>query len=413
MTHTRPVDFSGRVDSILYPNARSNGQLLTDSSKAMAAIQSQGLNLHQHQIPNSNKKRQIIQPIQSKKQPDKNENNWTFFKQALAVMAIALSAGIVLKHAFTPGICDPLVDIQCPIPGVPTVSVELGGGTGNQMFLVAAAYAHALDIGGRAIYPTAKIDHLRNMSPIFSKIKRYNGTKPPPQSEMFYESNMEYVQLPKDKRSIHLKGAYFSAKYFDHHRAEILELYAPSPELKQSLETKYKELLSKETVAIHIRRGDYLTVADANGLLMCDLAGTTDYYNKALSQFDKDKHHFVIFSNDIEYAKKMTEFKEIDPDHITFIQGQKEYEDLYLMSMCKHQVMSNSTFSWWAAYLRNHPNAKVTYPMNAFWGGAATNPGIHRNGWWGPQIKPSDVHPNGVCSKGPDYFPMDHWIKIT
>lgn len=296
-------------------------------------------------------------------------------------------------------------------PTQPIVTLNLGGGTGNQLFQAATALSHALDIGGIAMFPDTTVDHV-GKSPLLSKIRRFQGNLFP-HSFRLQEENKQFLQIPKDSRSIHLEGYFFSAKYFDHHRSEILETFAPSLEVREALQTKYKDLLSQDTVAVHIRRGDYKTTYQDGKRLLCDLSEDTDYYTKAIEHFDKESQHFVIFSDDIEYAKNMPALKNLK--HVTYIEGQKAHEDLYLMSMCKNQIMANSTFSWWAAYLREHPNQKVTYPINAFWGPSVTQNerAFSETGWWGEPIAKNDVDPKGICSRGPDYFPMDHWIKVT
>lgn len=296
----------------------------------------------------------------------------------------------------------------------PIVSSSLSGGTGNQMFMIATATAHALDIGGTAKFQNVPLDHV-GVSPIFSRVERFTDSQQQPNIEIL-EQNFQYVDLPKKLyRSSHLNGFFFSWKYFHHRRKEILELFKPTPEIQHHLETKYKDLLKQDTVAVHVRRGDYKTFGGADEKrLLCVLTDDTEYYDKAMKYFDKENQHFVIFSDDIEYVKNMPAFKDLK--HVTFIEGQQAHEDLYLISMCKHQIMANSTFSWWAAYLRKHPNAKVTYPINAFWGPATVK--YYKDGGapgsWGHRdsLLQSAFHPNGFCVAGPDYFPMDHWIKV-
>lgn len=114
---------------------------------------------------------------------------------------------------------------------------------------------------------------------------------------------------------------------------------------------------NKETVAIHIRRGDYLLPQHD---LFCKL--DSDYYNSALNFFleDIDKYWFVVFSNDIEWCKENF----IDGEMVTFIEPKSDLTDLVLMSMCNHHITANSSYSWWAAFKNNNPNKIVICPEN-------------------------------------------------
>lgn len=117
------------------------------------------------------------------------------------------------------------------------------------------------------------------------------------------------------------------------------------------------------TVSIHIRRGDY-TLPNFS---FCELNG--DYYTKAIVEnfLPIKDYNFVVFSNDIQYAKDM-----FDGDNIWFVDpvgGEKvctdsEKEDLALMSLCDHHITANSSYSWWGAFLCKNPDKKIICPTN-------------------------------------------------
>jgi len=114
----------------------------------------------------------------------------------------------------------------------------------------------------------------------------------------------------------------------------------------------------KETVSLHVRRGDYL-LPQHNHYCRLD----QDYYGKALSYFfnEIDKYQFIIFSNDIEWCKNnLIEESEI----VTFIDPGVDYVDLVLMSLCNHNIIANSSYSWWAAFKNKNSNKKVYCPTN-------------------------------------------------
>lgn len=115
--------------------------------------------------------------------------------------------------------------------------------------------------------------------------------------------------------------------------------------------------LDKELVSIHVRRGDYLLPQHHH---FCKL--DTDYYGKAIESFveDIEKYHFLIFSNDIEWCKQNL----IEGEMVTFMPQGVDCVDLMLMSLCDHNIVANSSFSWWAAFRNKNANKKVICPKN-------------------------------------------------
>jgi hypothetical protein len=85
-----------------------------------------------------------------------------------------------------------------------------------------------------------------------------------------------------------------------------------------------------------------------------------DYYRNAIAEFSDDTR-FLVFSDDIQWCKE--NFK---GDNFHFIEGEKDYVDLYLMSLCNNNIIANSSFSWWGAWLNNTPNKKVIAPKQWF-----------------------------------------------
>ena len=120
----------------------------------------------------------------------------------------------------------------------------------------------------------------------------------------------------------------------------------------------------KETVAIHVRRGDYLLPQHSH---FCQL--DTNYYLEALQYFfqESDKYQFIIFSNDIEWCKENL----IEGDSVTFVEPGLDYVDLILMSLCDHNITANSSYSWWAAYRNMNESKKIFCPTNYLIGSSA------------------------------------------
>jgi hypothetical protein len=160
-----------------------------------------------------------------------------------------------------------------------------------------------------------------------------------------------------------LDGYWQSQKYFQ----EIASIIKTDLTLKNlvspHLNHLVKQILCSKSVSLHIRRGDYATnpvTAAYHG--MCPI----EWYDQALQkilELEGDVSIFV-FSDDIEWAKNNL----IVPVNTTFIEPSasgKEAEDLYLMSLCKHNIIANSSFSWWAAWL--NPNIEKIIIAPAKW----------------------------------------------
>jgi len=105
---------------------------------------------------------------------------------------------------------------------------------------------------------------------------------------------------------------------------------------------------------VHIRRGDYLNKIHKHP------TQPKEYYYSAFSQFNEDIH-FLIFSDDIEWCKNNLKYK-----YLYFIEEELDYISLYLMSLCNHNIIANSSFSWWGAWLNQETNKKVIAPSNWF-----------------------------------------------
>ena len=150
--------------------------------------------------------------------------------------------------------------------------------------------------------------------------------------------------------SVMFKGYYQSSKNFKNYSEKIKNLFLPTEEFKQKLMTLYPLIFEKNSVSIHIRRGDYLTISD-----ILPVIGKS-YIDKSLKSIGKYSNIF-IFTNDKDWAEK-----NLDYDKCTIVTDLNDYEDLWAISLCNHNIMSNSSFSWWGSYLNKNKNQKVCVP---------------------------------------------------
>jgi hypothetical protein len=236
------------------------------------------------------------------------------------------------------------------------INMNLSGRLGNQMFQVAAALSLAEDFGAQAIFPDfsqSEDDRHLNYKIFFHALNTHHPEDAP--SYVFQEHpHFHFTPIPFHS-NMEIQGYFQSEKYFKHNKEKICAFFNPSKEIKDYLAHKYKNILKHpNTVAIHMRA--YKKESSEIEKWFPFLFG--DFFMKAASLFPKDAL-FVIFSDRIKWAKK--EMKNFKRPHI-FIEDEPHYHDFYLMSFCKHQILSPSSFSWWAAYLNQNPNKIVIAP---------------------------------------------------
>lgn len=135
----------------------------------------------------------------------------------------------------------------------------------------------------------------------------------------------------------------------------ILDLEFKLNDSQKLINTKVKEkILNSNAVSIGVRRGDYVKL----GVIICDI----EYYKKAINLIDKklDNPVFYIFSDDIEWCRKNIKLS----DKYFFVEANKDtpFENMELMSLCKHNIISNSTYEWWGAFLNKNKQKIVIYP---------------------------------------------------
>lgn len=244
------------------------------------------------------------------------------------------------------------------------VSPTLAGGLGNQMFEVAAAASLAKD--NNALLLVNPSEHIlpnqgRNINTyitnVFSKLAFDNN---PPIETIYNWESMAYKPIPYTK-NVKLGGHYQSYKYFDHNKSYIQDLFS-NLNIIYELNQKYN---TSNTVGVHVRRGDYQKFPDHHPML------SLAYYDKAISKTNCNQAY--IFSDDIEWCKRNLIFN----ISTTYIK-EEDYKELYLMSICKDIIISNSSFGWWAAYLNRRTDSKIFAPSTWF-GKALINEGFNIN----------------------------------
>jgi hypothetical protein len=142
------------------------------------------------------------------------------------------------------------------------------------------------------------------------------------------------------------KGFFQSEKYFKHAEKEIRNIF----KFDEKLYKKF-DYLKNKFVGIHIRRGDYLSDINNNKHNVLNL----EYVLESIKKYNGYK--FYVISDDIKWCKENLTF-----ENFTFSDNTDIYSDLCAYSLCEHQIIYNSTFSWWGAWLNDNKNKKITYP---------------------------------------------------
>jgi len=176
-----------------------------------------------------------------------------------------------------------------------------------------------------------------------------------------------------------LDGYWQDEKYFLEIADVIRSEFTPRHRLDGVNEEMASEMARTSSVGLHVRRGDYVTNPGAN-----EVHGTcpSDYYCKCIREvaLKVREPHFFVFSDDVRWTKE-----NLDIGHsVTYVDrnGQEnDFKDLHLMSKCKHQIIANSTFSWWAAWLNTNEDKIVFAPSRWFRTGKIDARGLIPEAW--------------------------------
>lgn len=253
--------------------------------------------------------------------------------------------------------------------------IKMTGGLGNQMFIY-AFYLQMKRSFGNVYIDLSDIMHYDvhygyEMNKVFGL----------PQTEfcirqwvkkvmefLFFKTIIERKQKSMEAFScsyiwplIYFKGFYQSEKYFSEVKDEVRRLFSfdISRANKRSLDMMRQMDNDPKAVSLHIRRGDYLQPKHWEAIgRICQLP----YYRNALEEMEKrvKTPHYYVFSEDLDWVKQ-----NLPMDNATFIdwnKGEDSWQDMMLMSHCRHHIICNSTFSWWGAWLNPSEEKLVVMP---------------------------------------------------
>jgi hypothetical protein len=245
---------------------------------------------------------------------------------------------------------------------------NLKGGLGNMLFQIAATKSFAIDRDNECSFPNLKkhleyLDSDNNHNPDlkhsmeYLKLFKNLNITPPIDGEnvRVIHYPFEFIDLEFNDKNVIVDGFFQSEKYFKHNRKEILKLIDFSFIPKEYIENKYSFIKNKKTTSIHIRRGDYVNFPNIHP------TQSLEYYKQSIDILKDMTDLFIVFSDDINWCKE-----NIKLENIIYIDDEKDYIELYLMSLCDNNITANSSFSWWGAWLNETPNKIVIGPLKWF-----------------------------------------------
>lgn len=245
------------------------------------------------------------------------------------------------------------------------IVTRLAGGLGNQLFQYAIAKALSLKLNTVMVMDASyyQLNRSRNMELGKFNIKdpRFEMVIPAQNLILYKEPHFHYDENYQTLESpnVYLVGFWQSEKYFKHIKSVLLNELQIKSSLVSSLEIKSFELQNEESVSVHIRRGDYKSSRHANSHGFLSL----QYYYSAMELLAAKRNNlkFYFFSDEIEWVQNNVK---IDYPHefLSNHLSKSNIEDFFLMNSCKHNIIANSTFSWWAAWLKNSQEQIVIAP---------------------------------------------------
>ena len=221
----------------------------------------------------------------------------------------------------------------------------LAGRLGNNLFMIANAYAKALDQNRQLIVPANQVGHMADfVDNVFRKLDLY----------------IDHPNEVKDSEATVYNGYFQSEHHFDRYSEAVKSLFSPTKEFIDRIRTDIPVIFNTEVTEINVRRGDYLHYPNYHPTV------SPEYIHKALILVPSKQ--YIVASDDIPWCKE-----NLNIPNAIYLEGWKVHEQLWIMAMCHHFIISNSSFSWWAAYLSRHPGKIVIAPET----------------WFGPEGPPS------------------------
>lgn len=288
------------------------------------------------------------------------------------------------------------------------ITIHLMGGLGNQLFQIATTLAYAIRNHITPIFPysetlTVGIERPTYWNSLLKNMKKFTTIENSQfdnqtllQFPKYHEPEFRYRPLPNQLENHMLVGYFQSYQYFDDVRQNILHIMGIKQQRTQIMQD-FAEVLGitendkfPDNISVHFRMGDYKNKQDCHPIL------PYEYYDRAFQTFspeflekirvlyfceEEDKEAVDLIMEQLQDKYYLRDIERVD--HTI-----SDWKQMLIMSCCRINIIANSSFSWWAAYINDHPLKTVIYPSM----------------WFGPTLHHMDV--SDMCPKNGD------WIKI-
>ena len=268
------------------------------------------------------------------------------------------------------------------------IVVEASGGLGNQMFQYAlykklesmnkdvaidTSFFHSkqdlreLEIGVFGVQYRSisdkEVAYIRGYGYQDTILDKLKYKLKPSKMKIYTDIIEKYQPEILNMDNVYLSGYWQCEKYFSDIRGIILNEFTFPLEMRKKTEELCKKMEKENSISVHIRRSDYLT--EQNAKIYGNIC-TEIYYENAVAYMDKHIENpcYYVFTDDLQWAREY--FKEDRFVIVDEYRGKDSYVDMYLMSRCKHNIIANSSFSWWGAWLNQNPEKKVLAPKRWF-----------------------------------------------
>jgi hypothetical protein len=264
---------------------------------------------------------------------------------------------------------------------------ELTGGLGNQMFQYAFGYSLARQNETDFLFWYKQLDSntQRELEITYFNISALEAQKndfqsigyPPTLKEQILEKlRLRTLPFLKEKTftfdtsnllhstNLLVQGYWQSDKYFSNYSSEIQNEFTFREELRSKNIKIAEKMMYEDSVSVHVRRGDYATNVITNAHHgLCSI----EYYQEGMSLIERTIKNpiYYFFSDDLKWVNENLQTKK-KAYYIDWNTGRASFKDMQLMSHCKHNLIANSSFSWWGAWLNTNPQKIVIAPRRWF-----------------------------------------------
>ena len=273
------------------------------------------------------------------------------------------------------------------------ISCKIMGGLGNQLFQIFATISVTLSENKQFIFPFSEmlnigIPRKTYWNSLLCELKRFTTWQSNnliiDSLPTFSERGFEYTEI-KTTNPVCLIGYFQSYKYFDNHYEKIIDLIKLR---EKQMEIRNKTGIVENTVSMHFRLGDYISKQNCHPVM------SVKYYINALQHIiDKlasDSFRVIYFNEKEDESTINISIQVLSRrfPKLEFVKTELEedWEQMLSMSICSHNIIANSSFSWWGAYFNENPSKIVCYPSI----------------WFGPDMKNHNT--KDLCPQS--------WIKI-